>query len=310
MGDSAKQPAPEPGIYHDVPFDEYKRWDALNASTLIHGRVSMLRLKAALDGELPDNDSKDRNFGSAAHCMILEGIEAFNERYKVSQPCCSALKTGPNKGKPCGKESRYVDESELWYCGSHRPKESSVYSHYVSPKEHRRLERMNHFIRRHNSVAMLRARGGCEVSFVADIHGVRCKGRLDKLIPETKQAYPTILDVKTIREGRGSKEHLRQDILKYGYHVKAAFYIAGVRQHIKADYVDFDWVFIEKKPPYDIHPIEADELDLLIAKDELRILMRDYKQAMESGLWPGYQPDVTSGALPEKYKDARQGQYA
>ena len=41
---------PEPGIYYDIPFDQYCDWQALNISTLLHGRRSMLHLKAAMDG--------------------------------------------------------------------------------------------------------------------------------------------------------------------------------------------------------------------------------------------------------------------
>src|SRR3990167_9725358 len=106
-----KIPAPEPGIYPDVDFDTYKSWDAMNLSTLCHGKVSMQHLKAAIDGVYGVTDTEDRLVGRGFHCMSLEGMAAFNERFIVAQPCCGVIKD--KKSPRVGQESGSASSARL-----------------------------------------------------------------------------------------------------------------------------------------------------------------------------------------------------
>jgi len=66
-----RTPAPEPGIYPDVPFDEYAAWDAVNHSTLKTAEVSLERYKHCRDtgGGV---DSAARLEGRVLHAYLLE----------------------------------------------------------------------------------------------------------------------------------------------------------------------------------------------------------------------------------------------
>jgi len=82
MPDENEITLPPIGLYHDIPFDTYKAWPALNASTLVHGRTNMEHLKEAIDGHM-GMDSKDLAFGRAFHCRLLEP-HLYHERYLMS----------------------------------------------------------------------------------------------------------------------------------------------------------------------------------------------------------------------------------
>jgi hypothetical protein len=64
-------PAPEPGVYPDVPFDTYTAWDAANHSTLKKGDRSPAHLLAAFT-EPPGSSSPAQRRGQALAARLLE----------------------------------------------------------------------------------------------------------------------------------------------------------------------------------------------------------------------------------------------
>ena len=89
---------PDPGIYHGIPFQEYKSWPACNASALkIAANVTAKHMRAYMSG-LMDTDSPSRRFGRAQHCYMLEGLEAFESRISVATPCAAPIQKGPGRG--------------------------------------------------------------------------------------------------------------------------------------------------------------------------------------------------------------------
>lgn len=77
----------EPGIHRDVPFEEYASWKAINSGVLRWGKVSMKHMKAALDGLVKSEDTKDRKLGRAIHQRVLEP-----DRPLVVATQCAAMK--------------------------------------------------------------------------------------------------------------------------------------------------------------------------------------------------------------------------
>ncbi len=71
----------EPGIYTNVPAEEYFGWEAMNRSTLEHAGRSMLHLHAAMTTPAESSDAMD--LGTALHCAVLEP-DAFSRRYVVA----------------------------------------------------------------------------------------------------------------------------------------------------------------------------------------------------------------------------------
>lgn len=61
-----------PGIYRDVPFEEYAAWRAINSGVCRWGKVSLKHMKAAFEGRVKSEDTKDRKLGRAIHQRVLE----------------------------------------------------------------------------------------------------------------------------------------------------------------------------------------------------------------------------------------------
>src|SRR3990167_7852132 len=221
------------GIHHGVPFEDYAAWDCVNSGAIKAGLRSMRAMRSFMDGER-GKDTPDRRFGRAEHGRLLEP-DLFDIRFGVATPCAAVKKDG----ETCGNAAKYLIDRN-WLCGVHAPKGSTPETDFVSEPELARIDLMIDNLKGHKAVKLLRAHGGCEVSIVADVFGVRVKCRADKLI----ETVPTVVDVKKVGAGkigpiREVKEFIPQTgtlierpprppdeieaaITNYGYHIQAA----------------------------------------------------------------------------------------
>jgi hypothetical protein len=95
---------PQPGLYYDVAYDDYVRWEAINATCLKHG--SELSPKHMRQSVQDGTDTRSRKFGRGIHCRLLEGSQAFAERFPIAAPCTAELKAKGREGQPCGVMGR------------------------------------------------------------------------------------------------------------------------------------------------------------------------------------------------------------
>src|SRR5690606_23675225 len=143
---------------------------------LCEGLHSMRRLRAAMDGKLPDSDSDAKRLGRAIHCRLLEP-----HLYPTSFPQvekCSAKMKPAKKGdepKPCRNYGTVIKTDGEWLCGVHAQGDEYRPVDFVTPEEAERVEeiRVNAFS--HREIQHIRRFGGSEVSIVFDLCGVRCK---------------------------------------------------------------------------------------------------------------------------------------
>lgn len=290
---------PDVGIHHAIEFDDYKNWPVVNSGVLKFGMLSMKHMKSAMDGELDSDDTTSRKFGRAVHCRLLEP-DLFDFRFQVSTPCCAVLKSGVNKGKQCGKTSRYLDGNSNWFCGQHIPHDFDEPLELVTPDELSRIDRMIASVKKHDAVKLLRAHGGCEVSFIADVFGVRCKGRADKYIPGGS-CPPTVVDIKKCQAGSISKAACEKSITNYGYHRQAAIYKLGLDAITGRDH-HFVWVFIEDAPPFDVCVVHMDGETFAIGRHEVRLTLEKWKEAIDADEYPGVSNTIEQGGLTEFYR--------
>ena len=81
MPPSERIPAPPPGMYPDVPFHQYRLWDAYNWSALKEVNWSLKRFKAAWDDlaeEEPDSDARED--GHALHAGLARYFRFYNHQ--------------------------------------------------------------------------------------------------------------------------------------------------------------------------------------------------------------------------------------
>lgn len=70
MSELSKVTTPEPGVYEDVPFADYRAWDAINYSSISKGRKSMRSMHHAMTQS--STASAAQGLGTAVHAALLE----------------------------------------------------------------------------------------------------------------------------------------------------------------------------------------------------------------------------------------------
>lgn len=286
-----------PGVYSDVPFPEYRAWNAMNISTLKWGLKSPKHLKAAIEGRLKFPDSPDRKLGRAIHCRLLEP-ERYKSEFQVAGKCQAVFKSGKNKGEKCGAPGKVQIDGE-WLCGKHGP-ESEGDLEILSIEEANRIERLNESVRQHPVIKLLRQQGGCEVSLCWEQEGLLMKGRLDKLI--IREGFPpTIIDIKKVQVGRGDTHSVQAAIANYEYHVQAACYKCAV-ERLYGVSANFLWVFVEDDEPFDVNPVQAAGATLDLGLHQFKKLIAKCREMRETLMQPeGYSSDIQLVDLPAWY---------
>jgi hypothetical protein len=93
-----------------------------------------------------------------------------------------------------------------------------------------------------------------------------------------------ILDLKTTNKTPATFNYSANDL---GYLIQAAWYIRGVKAALGKD-VDFQFLAVEKEPPYCpfIQEIDADSIDTV--NDAISEAAITYRDCVKSGIWHGY----------------------
>ncbi len=274
---------PPVGIHQNVPFDDYLGWPALNFSTLKWAGVSAEHLRAALDGQIEDDDSKARKFGRAVHCRLLEP-DRYRQEFLVASPCCGILQSGDNRGEPCGKIASRYDPEEGWFCGIHGKRHSEP-PDYVSQSDAEEIERIAEKIRLHDVVRLFRQTGGFEASIVWEPRpGIVGKARLDKLINTDK--IKGVCDIKKAQVGKASFSEAQRSIENYSWNCQAAWYTDAAKDSM----------------PHALKVWQADNEEINEGRKEYNDWLDKYEAGMQSGSWPGYGPDIGMMSLSAWYK--------
>jgi len=254
-------PIQAPGLYPEVPFEDYLRWPLLSQSTLKAGQDSMAHLKAAIDGMRTVKVTDDMLLGSALHVTFLE-------------PELAATRVVKWEG-----ERRAGKEWEA-FKAEHAGKIILTDGNYT------KLVGMVRSLRRHPEVKRWQNRiEHVELSAVGDIGGVRFKGRCDALTPDP------LVDLKKVSSG--DLGNFTRTVLNFGYHMQAFIY----SRLFKRD--RFMFITVEDAPPYDVVPYELSPAFIRHGEREVNVLIARYKWCSERNEWPGRSDDVIQLEIPE-----------
>jgi hypothetical protein len=272
----------EPGIYFDVPFEEYLAWPLINNTLLTHAVRSMAHLRVAEQSPL-DQPTDSMRLGSLIHSGVLEPdslivMPRFEDeiRRKDGREYANPKATSEYKQRVADFES------------------ANVGKRIVSAVEFESIAGIRESLSRHERAAEHLDEGPVEVSIVWDDpdSGIRCKGRLDKWCEQNRR----IVDLKTTRDA----SDFERSLLKYGYHRQAAFYSDGMS--ILTGHVhEFAIVAVETEPPYCVRgaPVSTNALDS--GRKEYRRLLQDIAACRTTGEWPAYE-DPERWELPKWFQ--------
>jgi hypothetical protein len=293
--------APAPGIYPDVPADDYHAWRYASKSRL--WRMAPPRTPAHLKHTL-DNGQEEKDcfrMGDATHAVILEP-QRFLETYLVTGQCEAKINGG--KGPRCSYGGK-VQHAGAWYCSKHAEGLGTGDADgkaIVSASELEELKAMRASVRANKAAfELLTSPGQTELSLVwEEINitnapdGLLVKCRLDRYVKF--EGSDVVVDIKTTRDA--SPAGFQREMYKHGYHVQAAVYLAGISSVLKRRHTRFIFVAIENTAPYLTAVYEVDNATLIKGWDVYQQLLELYAECERTGNWPGYAEDIQPLTLP------------
>lgn len=267
----------KPGVYRNVEFREYCKWDAINNSSLGAAKQSMLHYHT----QGPMEDTPSLRFGRFVHAGKLEPMQAL-KHYAV-MPAFETDLAGSYKVPKASKE--YKDKVAEW-TEMNRDRE------IVTQDELARMVCCLQSVASNPTAAGYFA--GCEyelsLCWEDDHTGLLCKARLDAWQARKRR----ITDLKTTRDGSS----FEKAIVNYDYHRQAAFYVDGACRALGEDIREFCFVAVESYSPYGCRaaPMAEDAID--IGREQYKMILSQIATCRIADAWPGY-PNPDCWDLPE-----------
>lgn len=117
--------------------------------------------------------------------------------------------------------------------------------------------------------------------------GVVCRCR-----PDWRRDDSTVAeDVKTSVYGADPFLFSRKTIYSYGYDLRAAMYLDGIRTTYGTD-ATWRWIVLETKPPFTVSVVTPSDDTLAIGHAKYERALEVWRDCLESGLWPGYGREI------------------
>jgi len=251
-------------------FETYHENRKTNLSSHALGdfRKSPLLYHQKKTGVIPAKDTAAYSVGRAAHTLILEGPQVFDDTFAIGGPI------NPTTKKEYGSQTKKYAE---WLVEQGKPA--------VTTEEFKMICEMKKSVNRHEIATQILAKGQAEGVARAKYMGIDCQVRPDWLHP-----IKGILDVKTTEDIRWFEYDAGK---KYKYIHQMAFYREVIRI-VRGEQYPVYFLAVEKKPPYICGVWLIDESVLSIAKEENEVAMKRFKECMEIDTWPtGYEELIT-----------------
>lgn len=270
---------PEPGVYENVPPEEYFAWDAVSNSKLNLLRRSPMHYRHGYPESTPA-----MRLGSLVHSGVLEPL-AIAKRYVFMPDYSNHPDNKTSKGdRSFSSATSFVKSMEEQFRRLNHDKE------IVTEEQYHTMVGMAQALQANAVARDLLRDGRAEVSVVwVDAQtGLICKARADWLKPGVMVDLKTTLDAGEFERA----------VVRYGYHRQMAFYERGLSAHgIEVT----PWIIaVEKSAPFGCRCAPMAEAALDLGHRELDELLQVLDACQENGHWPGYE-NPTAWELPAWY---------
>lgn len=273
-----------PGIYENLPFEQYLQIEAISNSRLGLMGKSPLHYRTCA---APDEKSKPLVLGQLVHCGRLEPM-SIAERYAVQPDYHLDAENVTDSGKPSqSKATRWCRDKCDQFAEANRDKDIVSREWYAEAKQI-----VDAVCRCDEANALLNAPGPCELTLVwhDDETGLPCKARMDKAAP----ALGKFADLKTTADiGK-----FQRAIVNYGYHRQMAHYQEGWAVLRGGELLEPWLIPVEKKEPFCAMAAPLDEEALMAGYQQRRVYLNRVAECLESGEWPG-PPSPKCWRVPE-----------
>ena len=262
-------------ILTNLSREKYEGIEAVNYSILKHFNRSPAHAREEMLH--PSEPTKAMEISNADHLAILEP-ERFKKEYIVAPKV----------------DRRTREGKEQWA----RFEAENASKSYLTETEFQQCEDIIKSIKKRENIAnLLYGRGTNELSFVWEDTetGLLCKGRLDRFT--TYYGYSAIIDIKAVRSAVPGI--FSNQCAKMNWHIQCAFYKDGLNTIQPIDRERrYIIVAIEKERPYEMRLFEFTDEAEHEGRMKYKSYLKQYKQCLETNVWPGYDDEVEPLALP------------
>lgn len=271
---------PAPGLYENVPAEDYFAWDAVSNS-----RLNLLR-KSPKHYQFGFVESTGAMLlGTLVHSGVLEPL-SIAKRYVFMPDYSNHPENVTGNGdRSFSSATKFVKSMQETFRRLHHDKE------IVSEEQYNQMVGIATSLTENDIARQLLRDGKSEVSLVWDdpLTGLRCKARADWLKPGV------MVDVKTTMDAA----EFERSIVRYGYHRQMAFYQRGLKMHG----IDvMPWIIcVEKSAPFGCRCAPMEDAALKIGAKEIDGLLCQLVECQESNCWPGY-PNPETWSCPDWYR--------
>ena len=240
---------------------EYRTHPAVSRSELWKLKDSPEKFRYTKDN--PSEPTAALLFGQVFHKLALEP-ETFGEEFAVAPECNKRTKAGKEAWDAFCEASigKTVIAADMWAQAA-----AMVASVKSVPL----------------AVKLLEGRHEESFFWTDELTGEHCKCRADCL--NESLSSPVIVDLKSCDDA--STEVFMRHAITYGYDFQAAMYSDGIERNIQRAPL-FVFIAVEKKPPYAVNILQADDMFILRGRKIYRELLDTYHECKESGNWYGY----------------------
>jgi hypothetical protein len=248
----------------DMYHKQSRNGKYLSSHLLADFRESPVLYRMKINKEIEETESPAFTLGRAAHSLILEGRNAFDKEYVISDGPIN-----PKTGESYGKNTKAYAE---W--------KSTQDKEIISGKDFGFLVKLQTSVWLHHAANKLLCNGIAEGVVRTEYCGIPCQIRMDWFNPEHG-----LVDLKTCE----SLKWFESDCHRYGYIMQLAFYRAIIRQ-VTRETVAVHIIAVEKTEPHStgVWKISQEALDAAEKINEAAI--KRLRECYKTNEWPtGYE---------------------
>lgn len=281
----------KPGIYYDLPAEEYHAVDAVSNSLLSEFRSCPKRAKYYMENGR--ESTKAMQFGTLMHWGVLEP-DKFRDRTVIARQCEST--TG--KGTRCTRFGVKQDDKGKYYCGTFHGKHlPDPEGQVVKPDDITRIRGAYEAVQNDaKGFTLTTGDGNNEVSlfWIDPGTSLLCKARVDRIAQVS--GGNILVDLKTTRDA--SPYSFSKSVKDYGYYRQCSWYLFGANE-LGLEPEAFYFVVVESKPPFMSAVYDLTDETINHGWDEIAAMLPRYAECKKTNTWPGYtDEEITSLALP------------
>ena len=268
---TATDPIADPGVYHNLPAEQYHASPRLSRSRL----AAILKSPAHFQAYAPRATQAMRR-GSAIHAAVLEP-DRFEHEYVF--PPTDKIDRRTKAGR--AEWDAFLAEANGRTIVGWDPDAGRLYKDDAETvwQAQRAVAAVPE--------AQLLLEGFPEVTSTCDIDGVRLRSRTDNIL--RVKGGLEIVELKSA-EDAGPEAFSRQ-IANLLYHFQAAFYTTVVERAWGETVKAYRFVVVETSPPYDVALYTLGGASLVRGMELFDTAFCRYRECCESGTWPGRYAD-------------------